>query len=131
MLGNYNTACSVYPCQQIIYPATPPYDYGAAQARAAAAAEAARNARERDFTIGMIDGQIRDLEAGRGRLDGQLRTGLNTLADDYDRGLGRLNQQQSRVLSKLMTQRGDDGVALGVVTPTRLSRVAYSISQRQ
>lgn len=85
--------------------ATYPGDSGGAAA--AARAQAAEDARNRDFTIGQIDQQIGGLQGQLGNLDTQWGSGRNTIEDAYNKGLDRLNGQYSSAMSKYATQRGD------------------------
>lgn len=81
-----------------------PGDYAAT---AAARAQAAEDARNRDFTIGQIDQQIGGLQGQLRNLDTQWGAGRNTIEDAFNKGMDRLNGQYSGAMSKYATQRVD------------------------
>ena len=73
------------------------------QAAAAARADAAGRA----STIGMLDQELAAISKGMGNLDTTWGAGRNQIEDAYNKGMSRLNEQQSNALSKYAKTRGD------------------------
>ena len=75
---------------------------GGGQSAADAAAE-----KEKAWTLGLADQQIAAIDDALRNLSGTERAGLNQINDAYNKGMSRLNRQQSDALSKYRTKRTD------------------------
>lgn len=63
--------------------------------------------RDRDITLGMIDQQIGAIDNSLNNLGATRNAAQNQINDAYNKGMDRLNQQQSRALSRYATKRSD------------------------
>lgn len=70
-------------------------------------AAAVQDAREKANTIGMLDNELAAIAGSLGRLDTTWNAGKTQISDAYDKGMSRLNEQQSNALSNYATKRTD------------------------